>query len=158
MATDDFDRIDEGILALLRGDARNVTTASIADELGLAASTVATRISSLEDSGVITGYWPAVDYERLGYDHSLLLTGTITDECTEGIDAVRDVDGVLGAQKLMADASNVVIHLVARSQRDVETKADELGEVGIEILGTEVVEQCIYQPGSLFHTTERSQP
>jgi DNA-binding Lrp family transcriptional regulator len=39
----------------------------VAAELGVATTTVSTRLENLEASGVITAYRPQIDYRRLGY-------------------------------------------------------------------------------------------
>lgn len=147
MASEDFDRIDAGILARLQGDARNVTTASIAEDLDLAASTVATRLSRLEEEGFIEGYWPALDYERLGFDHRVLITGTADDAV---VDDVGSVEGVIAVQKLLTDEANVVVELVGRSQDELEARVDRLGDLGVEVLRTEVVERCLLHPTNPF--------
>ncbi|WP_157607841.1 Lrp/AsnC family transcriptional regulator, partial [Vibrio sp. 16] len=50
-----MDRIDKHILSLLQKDAR-LSTADIADRVGLSASPCARRIKKLEEEGVIAGY------------------------------------------------------------------------------------------------------
>lgn len=47
--TVDLDRTDKAILHVLQDDARNVTTEAIGERVGLAASTVANRLSALEE-------------------------------------------------------------------------------------------------------------
>ncbi|WP_341953830.1 Lrp/AsnC family transcriptional regulator [Salinibacterium sp. TMP30] len=63
--SDDLDPIDTKILALLSRDAR-VSNAAIANAVGIAASTAHTRIKSLFDRGLITGYHAALNQAKLG--------------------------------------------------------------------------------------------
>ncbi|MBH0054970.1 Lrp/AsnC family transcriptional regulator [Salinibacterium sp. SWN139] len=63
--TDELDPIDTKILTLLSRDAR-MSNAAIASTVGIAASTAHTRIKSLFDRGLITGYHAALNQEKLG--------------------------------------------------------------------------------------------
>lgn len=155
MGPAEVDTIDEAILARLQGDARDVTMASIAEDLGVAASTVASRLSRLENEGVITGYWPAVDYEAIGYDQHLQITGTLVEDGEDALDAILSIDGVIGVQRLMSDEANVVVQVVGRSQDDIEDGAAQLGDLGVEIRRTELVEECRRRPGDVFRSDGR---
>ncbi|MBH0117296.1 Lrp/AsnC family transcriptional regulator [Salinibacterium sp. NG253] len=62
---DELDPIDTKILALLSRDAR-ISNAAVASTVGIAASTAHTRIKSLFDRGLITGFHAALNHEKLG--------------------------------------------------------------------------------------------
>ncbi|MBH0024972.1 Lrp/AsnC family transcriptional regulator [Salinibacterium sp. SWN248] len=62
---DELDSIDMKILTLLSRDAR-MSNAAIASTVGIAASTAHTRIKSLFDRGLITGYHAALNQAKLG--------------------------------------------------------------------------------------------
>ncbi|GHD83314.1 DNA-binding Lrp family transcriptional regulator [Salinibacterium amurskyense] len=62
---DELDPIDTKILTLLSRDAR-MSNAAIASTVGIAASTAHTRIKSLFDRGLITGYHAALNQAKLG--------------------------------------------------------------------------------------------
>jgi DNA-binding Lrp family transcriptional regulator len=61
----ELDPVDERIVALLSADGR-MTNAALADAIGLAPSTVHTRVRALVDRGVITGFHAALDQGALG--------------------------------------------------------------------------------------------
>ncbi len=61
-----IDDLDRQILTLLQKDAR-LSYREIAKELGIAVGTVYNRIKRLEEEGVIKGFYPKLDYEKLGY-------------------------------------------------------------------------------------------
>lgn len=63
----ELDDVDRGILRRLLGNART-TNASIARDLDVAESTIASRISKLEAAGVIEGYTTRVDRQALGLE------------------------------------------------------------------------------------------
>lgn len=60
-----LDRIDRRLLNALQQDAR-LTTAELADQVGLSASPCARRIRRLEQMGVIARYRAQLDREKLG--------------------------------------------------------------------------------------------
>lgn len=66
------DELDMKILSLLQKNAR-LSYREIAKELGVAVGTVYNRIKRLEESGVIKGYAPIVDYEKLGFGLTALI-------------------------------------------------------------------------------------
>ncbi|BAD85680.1 transcription regulator, Lrp/AsnC family [Thermococcus kodakarensis KOD1] len=66
------DELDMRILSLLQKNAR-LSYREIAKELGVAVGTVYNRIKRLEESGVIKGYAPIVDYEKLGFGLTALI-------------------------------------------------------------------------------------
>ncbi|ADB59978.1 putative transcriptional regulator, AsnC family [Haloterrigena turkmenica DSM 5511] len=137
----DLDRDDLAILHVLQDDARNATTEAIGAEVGLAASTVASRINDLEDRGVVTGYRPEIDYEKAGFEQRTLLVGTVTDEADdEAIVAdVSEVENVVSVRRLLADEADLHVELVTDTQERVEAATDELHELGIEIVQTNVI-------------------
>lgn len=136
----DLDRDDMAILHVLQDDARNATTEAIGADVGLAASTVASRINDLEDRGVITGYTPEIDYEKAGFEQRTLLVGTVTDEADEAVVArVSEVENVISVRRLLADEADLHIELVTDTQNRVEAVTDELHELGIEITRTSVI-------------------
>ena len=135
-----LDRTDMAILHVLQDDARNVTTEAIGERVGLAASTVANRIADLEDRGVIDGYTPVIDYENAGFDHRMLLVGTISESHRdEIIDRTSEIENVISVKELLVDENNIHVELITRSQDRAEAVADELNDLGIEISTTGVV-------------------
>ncbi|WP_297549849.1 Lrp/AsnC family transcriptional regulator [Thermococcus sp.] len=61
-----IDDLDIKIISLLQKNAR-LSYREIARELNVAVGTVYNRIKKLEDGGVIKGYAPVLDYEKLGF-------------------------------------------------------------------------------------------
>lgn len=61
-----MDRTDRIILDMLMKDAR-VSLKQIAEKAGLSSPAVKTRISKLEQEGIIQGYGVRLDYHALGY-------------------------------------------------------------------------------------------
>ena len=61
-----MDKLDEKIIELLTTDAR-MTYKQIAEEVKLTSPAVKTRITKMEEAGIIKGYGLKLDYQALGY-------------------------------------------------------------------------------------------
>ena len=61
----ELDAIDKQVIAILSRDGRT-TNADLAAAMGVAPSTAHTRMRSLVDRGIITGFHASVDHQRLG--------------------------------------------------------------------------------------------
>ena len=147
MTDREMDQTDREIIHCLQGDARNVTTAEIGAELDISGSTVANRISQLEESGIIAGYAPIIDYERAGYTQHHLFVGTVAgDDADEIIASIPDLTGVVNVTTLLTDERNVVVEVIAEEASEVEEVANELSELGVTIVRTDVVTNEVARP------------
>lgn len=98
----DADILDQRILRLLLSDGR-ASFRRIAGDLSVSTTTVASRVSRLEKSGVIQGYTTLLDFESLGYEITavteiLVSKGKLLEMEREiaklpGVCAVYDVTG-----------------------------------------------------------------
>jgi DNA-binding Lrp family transcriptional regulator len=68
----ELDDLDFQILRTLEEDARQ-SCREIAEKLGVATGTVYNRIKKLTDEGVIRGYIPIIDPEKVGYELTALI-------------------------------------------------------------------------------------
>ncbi|MBS7643887.1 Lrp/AsnC family transcriptional regulator [Candidatus Bathyarchaeota archaeon] len=68
----ELDDLDFQILRTLEEDARQ-SCREIAEKLGVATGTVYNRIKKLTDEGVIKGYIPIIDPEKVGYELTALI-------------------------------------------------------------------------------------
>ena len=62
-----YENLDAKLVNALLDDGR-ASLRSLAEELDVSVTTISNHLSDLEESGVIEGYSPQVDYDRLGYD------------------------------------------------------------------------------------------
>lgn len=136
---------------MLQMDARNRTTEEIGEEVGLAGSTVAARIADLEESGIIEGYIPVLNYEKAGYGQHLVAKATLPVEDTEPpLDELLQVDNVVSVRRFLTDDENLSVELVGRSQETIEESIEKLQTLGVEIIDTEIVVEEIQLPFDSF--------
>lgn len=81
-----MDRIDKHILSLLQKDAR-LSTADIADRVGLSASPCARRIKKLEEEGVIAGYQAKLSKPAIGVGMTVFVEVSLNNHQAASIDA-----------------------------------------------------------------------
>ena len=62
-----MDKLDTRIIESLNGNARK-SFRTIAKELKVSLSTVANRVKKMENEGIIEGYFPIIDLEKVGLD------------------------------------------------------------------------------------------
>ena len=151
MASEELDPVDKGILYLLQKDARNNTTTAIGEQVGVSSSTVANRITKLEEGGVITGYHPTIDYEQTGMGHHLLVIATVPIDDQEVIvdDLVR-VPGVVSVRELLTNNANLSIELVGQNKQEIEQSIGEMSDVGVDIERMEMLKQVRAFPYNHF--------
>ena len=81
-----YENLDRKLVNALLGDGR-ASLRSLADDLDVSVTTVSNHLSTLEDEGIIEGYTPKVNYDKLGYDVTAILQlkveGSALAEVTE---------------------------------------------------------------------------
>ena len=73
----DLDELDTRILNELLRDSR-ASYRELARRVGVSVSTVIKRVKALEAAGVIKGYTAILDYEKLGYDITVVTEITVS--------------------------------------------------------------------------------
>jgi DNA-binding Lrp family transcriptional regulator len=81
-----YENLDAKLVNSLLSNGR-ASLRSLGDELDVSVTTVSNHLRDLEDEGVIRGYTPIVDYDKLGYDVTAVLQlkveGSALPEVTE---------------------------------------------------------------------------
>ncbi|GAA0298071.1 HTH-type transcriptional regulator Lrp [Halarchaeum salinum] len=67
-----YENLDAKLINALLGDGR-ASLRSLAEDLDVSVTTISNHLKDLEDEGVIKGYTPIVDYDKLGYDVTAVL-------------------------------------------------------------------------------------
>jgi len=148
----EIDNIDRGILHLLQVDARNTTAKEIAEQIDVSPSTVRNRIDELENSGVITGYHPEIDYEAA--DLPLEMIFIITAPPTERgnvVDKLLDIKGVVDVRETLTGKQNIHVHVVGTNKSDITRLSDAIHDLDVDIESAEMVKQRYTQPFNHFY-------
>lgn len=92
-----YEDLPEQLINALLADGR-ASLRSIAEELDVSVTTVSNHLTDLEESDVIGGYAPIVDYGKLGYDVTAILQlkveGNALPEVTERLKDHRQMISV----------------------------------------------------------------
>jgi DNA-binding Lrp family transcriptional regulator len=67
-----YEHLDAELINALLADGR-ASLRSLAEDLDVSVTTVSNHLSDLEEEGVIEGYVPIVDYEKVGYDVTAII-------------------------------------------------------------------------------------
>jgi len=146
-----LDAIDRGILYTLQRDARNTTIAELAEEVEVSASTVRNRIERMEESGVIEGYFPKIDYERANFPlHVMFVCTASADEREELARSALDCYGVVDVREMLTSMRNIYVEVVATDTRDLTDITNQLSELGFEIVSSEIVTNHYVRPWAEF--------
>ncbi|SEW21031.1 DNA-binding transcriptional regulator, Lrp family [Halobacterium jilantaiense] len=95
-----YENLDVKLVNELLGDGR-ASLRSLADDLDVSVTTVSNHLQTLEDEGVVDGYTPVVDYERLGFDVTAILQLKVDG------DALPDITDRLRGHKQMVSVYEV---------------------------------------------------
>ncbi len=94
-----MDRIDRHLLELLQKDGR-LTTAELAEEVGLSASPCARRIKRLEEKGIIDGYRVSLSREKVGVAMSVFVEVSLNNHQEVSID--KFVGAIVGIEEVIS--------------------------------------------------------
>ena len=95
-----YENLDAKLVNSLLGNGR-ASLRSLGDELDVSVTTVSNHLRDLEEEGVIRGYTPIVDYDKLGFDVTAILQLKV-----EG-SALPDVTEKLRKEKQMVSVYEV---------------------------------------------------
>lgn len=153
----DLDPKDAGILHLLRNDARNATTAEIGDALDLAPSTVGTRINKLENRGIIEGYEPRINYDKLGFEHQFVIAGTAPFEQRQKVKSeLTEISSVVNVRNMMTTEVNIAAKIVTATRKETERSLERLQSKNLAIDRIEILESEQHQPTNMLDAYVRN--
>ncbi|TYL39125.1 transcriptional regulator [Natronococcus pandeyae] len=150
-----LDDIDRGVLFLLQEDARNTTIAEIAENVDVSNSTVRNRIERLEETGVIEGYFPKINYEQANYPlHVLFVCSAPAGEREQLALSALDRRGVVDVREMLTNRRNIYIEVVATNTRDLAEITSGLTSLGFSIESSEIVTNHYTRPWGEFELEE----
>lgn len=152
MVDDPLDNLDRRILHLLQIDARGASDTDIAEETDVTGTTVHNRIEQLEAEGIILGYNPEINYEAAGYPMRVLFICT-TDLSRRGelAEKALEVRGVVNVREMLSGEANLHIEVVAESTSEIEKSTDQLDDLGLQIVSSNILAEELIQPWNHFH-------
>lgn len=119
--TAELDELDRRLLALLSENSRR-TNNSLAEELGIAASTCLARLNTLRDSGVISRFTIEVDPQVLGRELEALIFVKIRPGARHLMSTfASEMRAKPGVRQLffLGGADDFVLHVAVRNSADV---------------------------------------
>lgn len=147
----ELDNVDRGILHLLQKDARNNTTAEIAERVGVSATTVSNRITKMENDDVIDGYQPQINYERANLPlHILFVCTAPVAEQDDLATRALDVFGVVDVREMVRGTRNVHVEAISRNMGNIEGITQDLDDLGLAIETSEIVKRQRTRPFDHF--------
>lgn len=159
MVDDPLNNLDRRILHLLQVDARGATDTDIAEETDVTGTTVSNRIKQLEREGVILGYNPEINYERAGYPMRVLfICSTDLSQRSEMAERALDVRGVVNVREMLAGEENLHVEVVSESTSDVKESTEQLDELGLRIVSSNILAEEHIQPWNHFHQEMAGDP
>jgi DNA-binding Lrp family transcriptional regulator len=104
-----YENLDARLVNALLDDGR-ASLRSLGEQLDVSVTTVSNHLRDLEDEGVIEGYTPKVNYQKLGYDVTAVLQlkveGSALPEIT---DRLADLRGMVSVYEVTGDHDVVAI-------------------------------------------------
>ena len=117
------DKIDRQLINLMQKDA-TLTTAELADKVGLSASPCARRIKRLEQEGVISGYRAIVSRDTVGIAMTVFVEVSLNNHQASSIDefehAVVEMDEVISCH-VVSGAYDYLLEVVSKDLAGYET-------------------------------------
>ncbi|RQG97878.1 Lrp/AsnC family transcriptional regulator [Natrarchaeobius chitinivorans] len=151
MESVELDDVDRGILHMLQKNARDVTASEMAERVSVSSSTVRNRIERLEDSGVIRGYHPELDYEQAQYQlQMVVICRAPVGKRSDFVDAAIDIDGVVTVREMLTGTDNVHVEAVGVDSDAIDRTTERLTDIGLEIQSVNLVKKMHVQPFDHF--------
>ncbi|WP_256297311.1 Lrp/AsnC family transcriptional regulator [Haloarchaeobius salinus] len=152
MVDDPLNNLDRRILHLLQVDARGASDTDIAEETDVTGTTVNNRIEQLEEKGVILGYNPEINYEAAGYPMRVLfICSTDLSRRSEMAKEALEVRGVVNVREMLAGEENLHVEVVAEATSDVKESTEQLDELDLQIVTSNILAEEHAQPWNHFH-------
>jgi DNA-binding Lrp family transcriptional regulator len=104
-----YENLDRKLVNALLGDGR-ASLRSLADDLDVSVTTVSNHLSTLEDEGIIQGYTPKVDFDKLGYDVTAILQLKVEGDALPDVtERLEDEDQMVSVYEVTGDYDIIAI-------------------------------------------------
>ena len=134
-----LDDVDVALLRALNADARK-SYRDLSKELGIALSTVSSRVKRLEDQGYVTGYVPVIDPVKLGLDLVVIIGVKITaGKLIEAQKRIARAPRVFGVYDVTGEWDGIVLARFKNREELNEFIKELLALPYVERTGTQLV-------------------
>ena len=145
----ELDEIDKQVVDALVEDGR-ATDRDIAAATGIVANRVSERRDSLEESGLIEGYTPLLDYDRLGYDVTAVFQLAVEgDGLDEVITKLGSLGGITTVYEVTGDHDIVAVGKFTDTASMDERIKDLLTDDNVRSVSTSVVLNVVQEDAPL---------
>lgn len=104
-----YENLDRKLVNALLNDGR-ASLRSLAEDLDVSVTTVSNHLSDLEEEGIIEGYTPKVNYDKLGYDVTAVLQLKVEGSALPQItDRLRDHESMVSVYEVTGDHDIIAI-------------------------------------------------
>ncbi len=104
-----YENLDAKLINELLNDGR-ASLRSLAEDLDVSVTTISNHLNDIEEQGIITGYIPVVDYEKIGYDVTAIIQLKISGEALPAItDRLRSQDRMISVYEVTGDHDIIAI-------------------------------------------------
>jgi DNA-binding Lrp family transcriptional regulator len=104
-----YENLDAKLVNALLGDGR-ASLRSLAEDLDVSVTTVSNHLSNLEETGVIDGYTPKVDYDALGYDVTAILQLKVEGNALPDVtDRLQSHDQMISVYEVTGDYDIIAV-------------------------------------------------
>ena len=134
-----YENLDAKLINALLGDGR-ASLRSLGEDLDVSVTTVSNHLQDLEAEGVIQGYSPRVDYDKLGYDVTAVIQLKVEGQSLPEITGrLHDVDGMVSVYEVTGDYDVIAVGKFRNTDEMDEQIKDLLTDTAIRESNTSVV-------------------
>ncbi|SHH13943.1 HTH-type transcriptional regulator Lrp [Halobaculum gomorrense] len=104
-----YENLDARLVNALLGNGR-ASLRSLGEDLDVSVTTISNHLRDLEDAGVIDGYTPRVNYDRLGYDVTAIVQLKVEGSALPDIvDRLREQKQMVSVYEVTGDYDVIAI-------------------------------------------------
>ena len=146
-----LDEIDRKVLAELLINS-NRSNRELARAIGVSAATVINHIARLESAGVITDYSVIVDFERLGFELTVIMTVTVNrGKLLETQEEIAKLPYVCAVYDVTGQVDSIVVAKFRNRRELSEFPKDLLTMEYVERTNTHVVLNTVKEDFRMVH-------
>lgn len=134
-----YENLDARLINALLGDGR-ASLRSLGEDLDVSVTTVSNHLQELEETGVIDGYTPRVNYAKLGYDVTAIVQLKVEgDALPEITERLRDVRGMVSVYEVTGDYDVISVGKFQDTDEMNDRIKDLLADADVRETNTSVV-------------------